>query len=300
MLLCRAGILTPVFLLFVCLALANAAAAAETNGPTLQFDYGTGQAHSNSVIKFMYFVPLVSPEWISLHTNAGNSQTVRVVSFANKTKGKTFHVTCEFEFTGAGSLQDLFDNTPALRKHDEELKAGKTLPHQIRYIGVDGTGSGTLEVDGTWTNGLPVPTEVRMFFNSHSCTSPVNIDLVDITYHDGVYHYQNEMVARVNTLTFQQQQLQQCEDPAMVVTLDSLKRKDAPNSRWANFLGEVKGFAANAFLPPIKITPEGNQTMMNFGQALSAQKPSFTFPFADRLKNSTNTTLEAGLSPASL
>lgn len=295
---CRARILTPVFLWFICLALASAAAA-DTNGPTLQFDYGTGPAHSNSVIKFMYFVPLVSPEWISLHTNAVNSQFVRVVSYSNHTKGKTFHVACEFEFTGAGSLEDVFDNTPAIQKHDEELKAGKVLPHQIRFIGVDGTGSGTLEVDGALTNGMPVATEVRMFFNSHGCTSPVNIDLVDITCHDGSVHYQNEMVARVNTLTFQRQ-LQQCEDPAMEVTLDSLKRKDAPNSRWQNFLGEVKGFAANAFLPPIKITPEGNQTMMNFGQALSAQKPSFTFPFAERLKNSTNTTLEAGLSPASL
>ncbi len=293
----RAGRLMPSVTLFLWLALLDSAFAADTNnGPTLQFDYGCGTAHSNSVSKFMYFVPLVSPELISLCTNAGNSQSVRVVSFVNRTKGKTFHAVCEFEFTGDGSLQDVFDNSPAIQNHDKELKAGEVLPHQIRFIGVDGTGSGTLEIDGALTNGVPATSEVRMIFNSRGHTSPVNIDLVDIVYHDGAIHYQNEMVARVNTLTFHQQ----CTDPCMEVTLDSLKRADAPDSRWQNFLGAVKGFAANAFLPPIKITTEGNQTMMDFGQALAAQKPSFTFPFAERLKNSTNTPLEAGLRPASL
>jgi hypothetical protein len=108
----------------------------------------------------------------------------------------------------------------------------------------------------------------------------VNIDLVDVALRDGALHDENEMVARVNTLTFQQQ----CADPRMEVTLDSIKRKDAPDTAWQNFLGGMKGLAANAFLPPVKITSEGNQNMMDFGQALAGQKRSFTFPFAERLK----------------
>lgn len=290
------GLLTPGLLLLVWLALLSAAFADDTNGPTLHFDYGRGSALSNSVSKFMYFVPLVSPELISLYTNAGNSQFVRVISYNNHTKGKAFHAVCEFEFTGCGSLEDVFDNTPAIRKNDKELKAGKTLPHQIKSIGVNGTGSGSLDVDGMVSNGVPIPAWVEMHFNTRGHTSPVNIDLVDLTYSGGAIHYGNEMVARVNVLTFHQQ----CDDPHMEVTLDSLKRKDAPDSRWANFLGEVKGFAANAFLPPIRVTSEGNQTMMDFGQALAAQKPDFTFPFAERLKTNSISPLAEGINSNSL
>jgi len=255
--------------------------AAVPAGPTLHFDYGRGPAMINPVSKFMYFVPLVSPEFITLYTNAGNSQHVRIVSYTKRAKAKTFHAECEFEFIGAGSMQNVFDDTPAIHRHDKELKAGKTVPHQIKYISVEGTGMGTLEIDGVLTNGTPRVTTVQMRFNSHGRSSPVKIDLVDMTLRKGVIQFQNETVARVNTLTFQQQ----CADPRMEVTLDSVKRKNAPDTVWQNFLGGVKGIAANAFLPPIKVTPEGNQTMMDFGQALAAEETTFTFPYAERLKN---------------
>lgn len=292
----RTGMPTPGLMLLLWLGVLPGAFAGDTNGPTLHFDYGSGPAHSNSVSKFMYFVPLVSPELISLYTNAGNSQFVRVVSYSNRIKGGTFHAVCEFEFTGGGSMQDIFDNSPAIQVHDQELKAGKVIPHQIKSIGVYGTGSGSLDIDGVVSNCVPIPTLVQMHFNTHGHTSPVNIELEDISYEHGAVQYQNIMVARVNSLTFQQQ----CPDPRMEVTLDSLKRKDAPDSAWANFLGEMKGFAANAFLPPIKVTCEGNQTMMDFGQALAAQKPDFTFPFADRLKTNSVSSLEAGIDSNSL
>ena len=283
-------------ILLLWLGVSPGAFADDTNGPTLHFDYGAGQARSNSVSKFMYFVPLVSPEFISLHTNAGNSQFVRVVSYSNRIKEKAFHAVCEFEFTGSGSMQDVFDNSPAIHVHDQELKAGKTLPHQIKSIDAVGTGTGSLDIDGTVSNGVLTPTLVQMHFNTRGHASPVNIELEDIAYDHGVIQYQNIRVARVNSLTFQQQ----CDDPRMEVTLDSLKRKDAPDSAWANFLCEMKGFAANAFLPPIKVTCEGNQAMMDFGQALAEQKPDFTFPVADRLKTNGVSSLEVGINSNSL
>jgi hypothetical protein len=272
--------LTLLFLMTLAGGILYAAPPAAPSGPTLQFDYGQGLAHSNAVSKFMYFVPLVSPELISMYTNAGNSQCVRVVSFSNLAKAKTFQATCEFEFTGNGVLKNIFDNSPSVQRHNKELKAGEVIPHQIESISAEGTGCGTLEVEGILTNGQQFVTEVRMRFNSHGHISPINIELGDLTYHDGAIHYENEMVARVNTLTFRQD----CTDPKMEVTLDSVKRKDAPDTLWQNFLGGVKGIAANAFLPPIRVTPEGNQTMMDFGQALAAEKKAFTFPFATRLK----------------
>ena len=71
----------------------------------------------------------------------------------------------------------------------------------------------------------------------------------------------------------------------MEVTLASVKRKDAGNGPWSNFVGGLKGTAANLLLPPLTVTTSGNQTMLNFGLALAMQKPAFTFPFASRLTN---------------
>ena len=50
----------------------------------------------------------------------------------------------------------------------------------------------------------PVVTEMRIRFNTHGHASPVTVDLQDIVLQDGIVHYENEMVARVNTLTFRQ------------------------------------------------------------------------------------------------
>src|SRR5258708_31027669 len=80
--------------------------AAAPTGPTLQLDYGRGEARSNPVSMFMYFVPLISPEPVSVFTNASNTQCARVLSFDCRTNGRSFSATCEFEFTGTGSQQN--------------------------------------------------------------------------------------------------------------------------------------------------------------------------------------------------
>jgi hypothetical protein len=89
------------------------------------------------------------------------------------------------------------------------------------------------------------------------------------------------MVARVNALTFRQKS----DPPKMEVTLASVKRKDAGDGLWANFVGSLKGEAVNMLLPPLTITMDGHKTMLEFGMALAQQKPTFTFPFASRLTN---------------
>jgi len=89
------------------------------------------------------------------------------------------------------------------------------------------------------------------------------------------------MVARVNTLRFQQKP----GPPKMEVTLASVKRADAGNGLWQSFVGGLKGAAANLLLPPLNITTNGQQAMLNFGLALATQQPTFTFPFAERLTN---------------
>ena len=97
---------------------------AAPTGPTLNLDYGDGKPLENPLDQFMYFVPLISPDPISVSTNAGNTQCARVFSSECSTNGVSFHATREFEIIGEGVQQNVFDHTEAIHQHDKELKAG--------------------------------------------------------------------------------------------------------------------------------------------------------------------------------
>lgn len=175
--------------------------------------------------------------------------------------------------------RSVFDHATTIHHREKELQAGKPLAHQLAAINVHGTGSGGVEIDYTLTNGQSGVTEMRLRFNSRGHPSPVSVSLEDLVLRNGEVQPENEMVARVNTLTFRQK-----SPPKMEVTLASVKKKDAANSHWQNFVGGIKGVAANLLLPPLTITPDGQQAMMDFGLALAMQRASFTFPFATRMK----------------
>ncbi len=268
-------------ILLALLAPAVSRVLAAPTGPTLQFDYGAGQPQPNPLGYFMYFVPLISPEQVSVQTNAGNTQCARVVSFQCHTNGSAFHATCEINFLGNGLQRSVFDHAFVIQRRAKELKAGKPLPHQLAAISLQGAGRGSMEIDGTLTNGRPAIAEMRLRFNSRGHPSPVSVDLQDIVLRNGAIYYENETVARVNTLTFRQK----AGPPKMEVSLASVKRADAGNGHWQNFVGSLKGVAANVLLPPLNITTNGQQAMMDFGQALALARPAFTFPLAERLRN---------------
>ena len=136
--------------------------AAAPTGPTLQFDYGQGQPQKNAVSKFMYFVPLISPDPVSVFTNAGNTQCARVLSLACQTNGNTFVATCEFEFTGTGFQQNIFDLTAKIKRRQNELQNGGIIKHALAAINVTGTGSGNVEIAGVITNGVRQVNQVRL------------------------------------------------------------------------------------------------------------------------------------------
>jgi len=270
--------LLAVQLVFVCLV--DRLAAAPT-GPTLHFNYGDGQPLDNPLSKFMYFVPLISPDPIAVSTNAHNTQRARVGSASCQTNGLAFHARCTFEVIGEGLQRNVFDHTDFVRQHDGELKAGKPLLCQLDAISVQGAGSGSVEVEGTLTNGQLVVTEVRLRFNSEGRASPVSVTLHDIVYSQGAIHHENELVARVNALTFHQK----AGIPKMEISLASVKPEAAGDTLWENCVGGLRGMVANLLIPPLSVPADGHQAMMDFGLALAMEKAAFTFPFASRLKN---------------
>lgn len=263
-------------------AITPARGGTNATGPTIRLDYDRAKSGGNPVSSFMYFIPLISPDPVTCENSRSNSQTARVTSAKRATAGDTFTTKCEFEFTGAGSQQSLFDLTNQIRRNEQKLKAGGLVQRQLASITVEGPGRGVVEVEGVNSNGVQVVTEVRLRFNAGGKTSPVSIGLCDLRYHQGKYEQVNEIVARVNTLTFKRRPGR----PKMEVSLDSVTDKNAGRNWWQSFKGGVKGMAANLFIPPLSVESKGHRTMLDFGRALAAGETLFTFPRARNLRSS--------------
>jgi len=260
---------------------AAACLAAAPTGPTLILGDSHGRNSDNPLAQFMYFVPLISPEPVFVITNAGNTQCARVTSSVCKASDGAFLATCDFDFIGAGFQRDILDIADLIHRHEQELKRGGSLKRQLASISVEGDGSGSVEVEGAVTNGVYSVHQVRMRFNCDGKPSPVTIGLQDITCRNDRICVEKEIIARVNTLTFQSGGA-----PRMEVTLASvMKQKHARETLWRDFIGDMKGMLVNPFLPPFPIAAAGRQAMLDFGQALASGSATFTFPLAAGLEN---------------
>jgi len=250
-------------------------------GPTLQLAYAREKSVGNPVAAFMYFVPLISPEPVTSITSSNSTLTAHVISAQRRFTADTFTVKCDFEIAGLGSQQSLFDLTKLIHQQEQKLKDGGVMRRQLSSITVEGSGSGQVEVEGTISNGVQTVTEVRLRFNARGKTSPVSIGLCDIHYQDSEFRRFNEIVARVNTLTFPRKP----GPPKMEVTVASIKRKGAGSNLWQSLKGGLKGVVANMLIPPLAVEATGHQATLDFGQALAAGAPAFTFPRARNLQS---------------
>jgi len=251
-----------------------------STGPTIRLDYTPGESPGNPVASFMYFVPLISLEPVSSLTSPGSTQSAHVTSAKRRFTGHSFFTKCEFEFRGQGSQESLFDLTNSIRGHEWRLKEGGALHRQLSSITVEGTGKGTVEVEGTVSNAVQTVTEVRLRFNAGGTPSPVSIGMCDIRYEDGAFKQLEQIVARVNTLTFRRRP----GPPRMEVTVASVRKKGAGNNLWQSIKGGITGTAVNLFLEPLTVEATGHQAMLGFGQAIVSGAPTFTFPHARNLK----------------
>ena len=255
-------------------------AALGSTGPTLHLGDSRGESAGNTLAGFMYFVPLISLEPVSVIKSPGNTQRARMLSIKRSFSARSFLVTCEFEFDGKGNQKYLFDHSEKIRRHERELREGGLLDHQLGSIAVEGAGRARIEVEGTMTGHVATVTEVRLRFNVGSRPSLVTIGLHDVGYSNREIRVRNETVARVNTLTFRRKP----GAPKVDITVAAVKRKNAGNNLWQSVMGGLKATTANLLLKPIAVEPAGNEAMLNFGFALVSEAPSFTFPQANNLK----------------
>lgn len=248
-------------------------------GPTLRLDYGENSP-GNPIGAFMYFVPLISPEPVSVHQSAGNAQRSHVLSLTRRFSSGAFSAECEFTFTGDGFHRNVFDNSEKVRRHEDQLRSGNPLERVLQYISIEGQGRGLIEVEGIVTGQVATVTEVRLRFNAHGDTSPVSIGLADMLYRENQLCITNEVIARVSALGFRRAEGR----PRMAVTLSSVRRKEAGDSFWQRLKGGVAGTLANVFVKPMPVEPTGNDAMLDFGAALAAKETTFTFPIARNLR----------------
>jgi hypothetical protein len=248
-------------------------------GPTMIMSYNNEKFVKNPIGSFAYFVPLIAPTLVDNISSVNNEQHVAIISHKITVDSKSFRVACEFEILGSGFHMNTFDSPGMIAAHTDELKKGETITKMLDYIKFEGDGFGLIEIKGTITGSTRIVTEVDFQFNARGHESPVTIGLYDIKPKDGEYNYENrsnEVVARVNTLSFKKTE----KTPRMGIKVASLS--DTAES--AGFLGGLKAAIVNLFIKPTKVDKLGNTTMLEFGYALLQKKPTFTFPKAKNIK----------------
>ena len=258
-------------------------AIADSNGPTVLLSYSREALEENPIRSFMYFVPLISPVTVNRGASAGNRQQAGILSYERRATSRSFCVTCDFTMSGQGFSRYTFDPAGmiALRIAQSKKPKGEPLSHVLDYINFEGEGFGKIQIKGTIAGATETVTEVALEFNARGRKSPVTIGLYELKAKNGQYRYENrsgEIVARVNTLTFKKS-----ENPRMDITVASIAKKAGANGP----LELLKAAIANLFIKPVKVDPLGNETLLEFGYALSERKPTFTFPKAGNLKEAT-------------
>ena len=250
----------------------------DSNGPTILLSYSEETLKENPICSFMYFIALISPLPVESETSVNNRQQTGIISYRRQVTPPTFHVACEFEMAGEGFSTYIFDPAGAIAQRSAEVKRGETLTNMLDYISFEGAGFGGIQVRGTIDGSIETVTEVDVEFNARGRESPVTIGLYEIKAKNGQHSYanrSNEIVARVNTLTFKRS-----ARPRMGITVASIAGKTGK----AGFWGRFKAVVANLFIEPVEVDKLGNDAMLDFGYALLRQQPAFTFPRAENLR----------------
>jgi hypothetical protein len=250
---------------------------AASTGPTIYFARESGESPINSISALMYFVKLISPEPVTMSVNTGNTQQCRVIAIHRDVKSDTFKARCQFEITGEGTQQNLFDQRGTIQRNHQRLSDGGSLMRQLGFIKVRGAGQGDIRVAGRISEGEPIVDQISLHFADRGDRLQVTIGINDIRYINGNPHAVNDQVIQVNSLEFRRQDA----PPKMNVSVDSIKSAVAGNGLLSNLMGKVKGVVVNLLIPPVPIREVGNDAMLNFAQAIVDGRLQFAFPLAE-------------------
>jgi len=259
---------------------ANDAPPPSGTGPTVRLECDPRNEAPNPVSSMMYFVPLISTTLVDCQSSENNQQVSSILAFQRENVSGRFRVICEFDHKGAGSYTCAYEPNSMIAFHQANIKLGKPMKNVLDYIKLEGDGFGWMEVKGQTVKGKSEVREVRVHFNGKGAKSPVTIGLYDLEPRKGIYEYanrSNQVVARVNTLTFRKTPAD--DKPKMLVEVASIVAANKKEGFWGNLVGAL----ANLLIPPVDVDKDGNDAMIQFGYALFKGQTSFTFPRAKNL-----------------
>lgn len=242
-------------------------------------EYADG-GRGNPVDTFMYFLPLVAPTTIDVYTDPNTTLNTRILSRTSKDSDSKFTTTCPFEVRGEGLYEAFFDTREMIDFNLKGNNSPRTLHKLLRSIRVDGPMRGEIKITGIIQDGNRQVEQFQIRFNLAG-KSPVTVHLYDVKNDGKTCLFENrfnEQLARIDSLTF----VRGGNPPRMTPEIGAV----AGEEQKEGFLAEFKAMLANWFLPPLSIAAIGNETMMNFGAALDATESTFTFPYAEKLRQS--------------
>ncbi len=257
----------------------RAVTAPPVSGPVLRLDYTGEETNGMAIADFLYFVPLISPEPVTVSESSTNTLRVQVVSIEQTQHSGRLSATVVFDVAGAGFQHYAIDQSENLRRKEGHLAEGKTVKGQLAYIRYEGPGRGRLEIDARSGEGGDVVTAVRLTSDLRGGGTPITVGLQDVRSVDGALHCENERVVHVTALGFSRDDT----PPRMSVRVGSVRRPGTGSGFFRRVKGRIVGAMANMVINPIRIETIGNDAMLDFGQAIVERKPSFTFPAATNL-----------------
>ena len=252
-------------------------AGASASGPVVTLDYTGQDTKGIAIADFLSFIPLISPEPVTVSESPANTLRVRVTSICQEERPDRFLLNLAFDVSGLGFRHYAIDQSKNIRRNERRLASGSSLKKQLDYIRFEGPGKGRVEIGGRVETGVKKVTTVSLHFDDRGGTSPVTIGLKDMRSTNGALRCENERVARLNRLAF----IRDGTPPRMGVRIDSVKSRQAGEGFFQNVKGRIVGRVVNTVVKPISIRKIGNDTLLDFGQAIVDRKPSFTFPAAD-------------------
>jgi hypothetical protein len=250
-----------------------------SSGPTVLLSYEESTATRNPIDVFMYFIPLTSPVRVSLDKSPANDQAAWITGYEIQNKNGEFRVRCDFSISGDGYYINTFSHQEIISHNTRNLDSPKTT-RNLDYMRFEGSGYGTIEINGRHSDGKPVVTSLSIDFANRGVKSPVIIGLYSLDPVDGVYDYENRynlVKSRISYLSFQE--TPPGETPKMKLKLSTFGSETSADG----FFSSVKAVFANFFLTPIGVNPVGNSVLLDFAMALYLQKEQFAFPLAESL-----------------
>lgn len=247
------------------------------SGPTVNLRPDQQQTGIN-IEHFLYFIPLISPVPVFVHSKTDSTQRVHILSVNKKQNNKQIELFCTFEIRGVGFYHNALDQSLIIKRHAEEFRRGKNLENLLGHIIFSGEGSGFISAEGVLIDGKPQMEKVRIDFQGKN-ESPIKIGLFSVRLENGDFVNFNEMRVEISTLMF----IRTEKKPKMRVMVNSVKAQAAPDNLWEDFKGAVKGKLANLIIPPVSIAPVGNNVILDLTQAIYSELPEFTFPLATNL-----------------